>query len=282
MMMKIMGWMAWVVCGYLVWLGVLTAVQRRVIFPRHLTGPVPALPAVGREVEVFPIDPGFGPVPCIFMAPAPGEKAPLVIFAHGNAELAGHCVAELAGLIPPEFGVLLVEYPGYGDSAGSVGKNSIRRTFEAAYDAAVKRPEVDPEKVAGFGRSMGTAAICQLADTRPLCALVLVSAFTRMVDLTRKYLIWDFLVLDRFDNLSAVKKFKGPVLVVHGKADEIIPFSHGVSLAEAAGRGRLAALDCGHNDCPPEPDRFAALLADFLALCNPPGPLKKAGNPIHP
>ncbi|MEA3457983.1 MAG: alpha/beta hydrolase [Candidatus Thermoplasmatota archaeon] len=50
--------------------------------------------------------------------------------------------------------------------------------------------------------------------------------------------------------------FKGPVLIIHGKNDELIPYKHGLTLYKAAQQGILLAYDCGHNDCPPDWDKF--------------------------
>ena len=70
---------------------------------------------------------------------------------------------------------------------------------------------------------------------------------------------------DPFDNLSAVRSFHGPVLVVHGRQDEVVGFAHAGRLVAAAPDARLMSLDCGHNDCPPDPARFWEQVAAFLA-----------------
>ena len=72
------------------------------------------------------------------------------------------------------------------------------------------------------------------------------------------------LVLDPFDNLAVVRTFQGPVLVFHGKADQIIPYEHGQALADAAPHGQLVTLQCGHNDCVWDA-AFWARITNFLA-----------------
>jgi fermentation-respiration switch protein FrsA (DUF1100 family) len=69
---------------------------------------------------------------------------------------------------------------------------------------------------------------------------------------------------DPFDNLEAVEAYSGPVLIIHGKQDEIIPFSHGIALSKAARNCKMIAYDCGHNDCPPDPVRFREDIKVFL------------------
>ena len=48
-----------------------------------------------------------------------------------------------------------------------------------------------------------------------------------------------------------IRSLQPKLLVVHGRDDTIIPFSHGQSLVAAAQDARLVAYDAGHNDCPP-------------------------------
>jgi fermentation-respiration switch protein FrsA (DUF1100 family) len=79
------------------------------------------------------------------------------------------------------------------------------------------------------------------------------------------YLMPPFLARDPFDNLGAIRDYQGPSLVFHGEQDEIIPFRHGVALAQASeGRARLVPLRCGHNDCPPSWGEFWRTVAGFL------------------
>ena len=90
------------------------------------------------------------------------------------------------------------------------------------------------------------------------------SAFTSARAFAKKFLVPAFLVRDAFDNLSAVTNYPAPVLIVHGKHDEIIPFSHAITLHKAAKLGKIIAYDAGHNDCPPDWDVFWRDIASFL------------------
>jgi fermentation-respiration switch protein FrsA (DUF1100 family) len=78
------------------------------------------------------------------------------------------------------------------------------------------------------------------------------SAFKSVKDFTVRYLAPAFLIRDPFDNLEAVRHYPGPVLVIHGDADEVVPFSHGQALHAAARNGKMIVYSAGHNDCPPD------------------------------
>ena len=78
------------------------------------------------------------------------------------------------------------------------------------------------------------------------------------------YFVPGFLARDKFDNLAAVSSYSSPVLVIHGKNDNIIPYKHGLTLFKAAQQGRIIEYDCGHNDCPPSWDIFWKDIESFL------------------
>jgi fermentation-respiration switch protein FrsA (DUF1100 family) len=93
--------------------------------------------------------------------------------------------------------------------------------------------------------------VCALARERPLAALVLESTFTSVRSMARALGLPAFLVRDPFDNLETLGAFAGPVLIVHGEHDEMIPVAHARALHQAAKRSRLQLEPgCGHNDCP--------------------------------
>jgi fermentation-respiration switch protein FrsA (DUF1100 family) len=160
-------------------------------------------------------------------------------------------------------GVLLVEYPGYGRSEGTPSERSVSDAMRAAYDAVAARPDVDPRRIVGFGRSLGGGAICQLALHRSLAALVLESTFTSVGDIARGFGLPRFLVRDPFDNAAVLAKFAGPVLLVHGEQDTLIPVAHAHALHALRPDARLAlASGCGHNDCPPPWQLVKTFLAE--------------------
>lgn len=239
-------------------------IQRQVVFPRHLIAtPLGGSPPVGVERVALPL--AAGEVEAWYIVAAPNARpGPAIVFGHGNGELIDDWAGPWQPLARRGIGVLLVEYPGYGRSRGRPSQASVTRAFVAAHDWLASRPEVDRTRIVGVGRSLGGGAVCQLAQRRPLAALVLMSTFTSARALAGRFLAPGFLVRDPFDNLAVVRRFDGPVLVVHGRHDDIIPPAHGERLAAAAAQGRRITYACRHNDCPPDWDRFVQELHTFL------------------
>ncbi|MBW2154273.1 MAG: alpha/beta hydrolase [Deltaproteobacteria bacterium] len=241
--------------------------QRMMIFPRMLIGSAPNGSSNIAGLEKIWLKTTYGKVESWYLPPATAKKAsgaPVVIFAHGNGELIDFWPQELKRFNELGLGLLLVEYPGYGRSQGKPTQSSITEAFISAYDKISARSNIDSSRITLFGRSIGGGAVCALAAERPCAALVLMSTFTSIRSFAPRYLLPGFLVLDPFDNLTVVKNYPGPILVLHGKRDEIIPYTHGVKLFRAARNARMITYNSGHNDCPSDWEKFWKDMEGFL------------------
>jgi pimeloyl-ACP methyl ester carboxylesterase len=248
------------VCG-LLFLG-----QRRIIFPRHFIPDVPAEKVPPAGVERLWIKTPHATVEAWLLPPdrtPPSGRYPAAIFAHGNAELIDFWLPELRSLTRLGVGVLLVEYPGYGRSTGNPSMDSITQTFAAAYDTLVARRQVDASKIVLIGRSLGGAAACALAGSRPSAAMILMSTFTSVRDMA-PFWVPGFLIRDPFDNLAVVRSYRKPVFIIHGRQDRTIPYDHAIELHRTAPQSTLLGVNAGHNDCPPDWAVFWRAVADFL------------------
>jgi pimeloyl-ACP methyl ester carboxylesterase len=158
---------AWGVVLYLSYCGFLFFFQRAILFPRSQTTPMPHAADKIPGLEKIRLDLPFGQVESWYLPPVSNDKPrPVLIFAHGNAELIDHWPAFLHPLTRFGIGVLLVEYPGYGRSDGSPSQESVTAAFVEAYDRIVERKDVAPDQVVFAGRSIGGGAVCALAEKK--------------------------------------------------------------------------------------------------------------------
>ena len=81
--------------------------------------------------------------------------------------------------------------------------------------------------------------------------MVLQSTFSSLAAMAwRAMKVPRLLVRDPYDNARVVGDLEAPILVIHGRHDEVIPYTHGQALAQTASDGELITVECGHNDMP--------------------------------
>jgi pimeloyl-ACP methyl ester carboxylesterase len=253
---------------YVAWLAILYVAQRSMVYPGARIRERPPLAADRADREILWLDAGFGRVEAWLLPPrgeAIATPAPAVILGHGNAELIDSIPEGFLGFRDRGYAVLLVEYPGYGDSAGEPSLETVTQIFVTAYDTLAARADIDTDRIVGMGRSLGGGAICALAAQRPLQALVLVSTFADLPSLSHRFLAPSRLATERYDNEAVLGQFAGPVFIAHGTRDELIPLAHARRNHAVAARGRLLTYDAHHDECPLDFERFWRDVDLFLA-----------------
>jgi fermentation-respiration switch protein FrsA (DUF1100 family) len=251
---------------YLLYVALLFCFQRSLLFPGQYIKPPNILIENNDYIQQVWLETSFGKVEAWFSRANRVEniRNTSLILAHGNYELIDYCIEEL--LMYKELGihVLLVEFPGYGRSEGSPSQKTVTETFVKAYDWLIENCGMDENSIIVHGRSVGGGAVCALANERKVKAIILQSTFTNVTQFTNRYLVPGFLVKDIFDNLSVVKSFTGPILIFHGKYDEVIPFQNGKQLYENSKNAQFIAYNCNHNDFPPNRDIYWDTIRIFL------------------
>ena len=184
----------------------------------------------------------------------PGGSGTTLLWFHGNGGNIGHRVDELA-LVQARLGanVFIFDYRGYGNSEGSPSERGIYRDARAALAYLQTRPELDPEQIVYFGRSLGAAVAIDLAGDQPPAGLVLVAPFASLGDMARiayPFLPLKWLLGNRYNSVARISQLHQPVLILHGDQDEIVPLSQGEKLHQAANSPKRFQVlpGAGHND----------------------------------
>lgn len=182
--------------------------------------------------------------------PAEGTAAGTVLFLHGNAENISTHIFSVAWMPAQGFNVLLIDYRGYGASEGKASLAGAQLDIDAAMQWLLARKDIDTQRIALFGQSLGGAlAIYNVAHSpyrEHVRALITDSAFSDYRSIVREklagfWLTWPFQWLprltvdDRYAPLAAVAALSPiPLLVIHGERDAIVPVDHARRLFDAA------------------------------------------------
>lgn len=149
--------------------------------------------------------------------------------------------------------VLLFDYRGYGENAGTPSEDGLARDARAARAYLIGRHDIDPNRMIYFGESLGTAVATRLAAEHPPAGLILRSPFASMVELGGMHypmLPVKWLLRDRFVAMSHIRQVGSPLLVIAGSHDRIVPVEQSRRLYEAAPSRKTLVVVRGadHND----------------------------------
>ncbi len=183
---------------------------------------------------------------------AEGGARRAVLWFHGNGGNISHRLDEAKLLVSRvHVDIFLLDYRGYGRSAGTPSEQGFYRDGAAAY-AEARRRGVPPERIVLYGESLGSAVALELALHEPCGGVVLQAPFVSVPALAKDIykIIPPFLIRTKFDNASRIGRVTAPKLILHGARDEIVPLAHARRLFDlAAPPKRLVVLDGAmHND----------------------------------
>lgn len=182
----------------------------------------------------------------------PAHGPGTVLIFHGNAGNISHRMETLRIWHEMGWNALIFDYRGYGQSTGRPSERGTYRDATAAWVHLMEERGVTPEDVVLFGRSLGGAVAAELATRTGPAALILESTFTSLPDLGAELYRWlpvRLLARIRYPTRERVAGLEVPLLVIHSRHDEIIPFHHGERIYEAApGPKELLELSGGHNE----------------------------------
>jgi fermentation-respiration switch protein FrsA (DUF1100 family) len=177
-------------------------------------------------------------------------KKPTLLYLHGNAGHIGFRMPFVRQLLDEGWGVLLLDYRGYGGNQGEPTEPGLYEDGRSAMRWLLQH-DIQSEHIVLYGESLGTGVATQIANEYKVCAVVLQSPFTSLTALARYHYPWAFLPpWDKFDSLKRISTTHAPILFLHGTDDQIVPYAQGQTLFQAANEPKEWVMlpGKGHND----------------------------------
>jgi fermentation-respiration switch protein FrsA (DUF1100 family) len=171
----------------------------------------------------------------------------VLLFCHGNKMDLGKADQRLQLFRAHGWAVFAFDYPGYGTSTGTPSEAGCHAALAAAYAYLTKLKGVPPEKIVLYGLSLGSGPAIDLAVREPVGGLILEGAF---LSAFRVVTHWKILPWDRFENFKKINRVRTPLLSIHAREDQTVPFSHGQRLyaAHPGPKQHLWVADAHHNN----------------------------------
>ncbi len=183
----------------------------------------------------------------------PAENAKFtVLFCHGNGGNMTHRLDSINLINELGLNCLIFDYRGYGSSEGKPSELGTYHDAEAAYAWLRQEKRVGSENIILFGRSLGASVASYLAQNYEVRGLIIESGFTSYADIGQKF--YPYMPVRLFARYSYktedyIKKIDCPILIIHSRNDEIIPFEFGLRLYDTAKEPKeFVEIFGSHND----------------------------------
>lgn len=235
--------LATIAIAYAIMVAILWSLQDRFLYPApdRIIGDI-----AGFETILLETDDGLQ---LTARARPARDGLPTIVYFHGNGgTLLGASFATRL-LNEAGYGLLLVEYRGYGGNPGSPSEQGFYRDGRAAM-AWLASQGIDPAQSVFVGNSIGSGTAVQMAREFNPRALMLTAPFTSVPDAAFEALPFvptHLLMRDQFDNAGKLADLEMPIFIMHGTDDRVVPHEHGERLAEIAPQATFVSFSgSGH------------------------------------
>ena len=164
------------------------------------------------------------------------NKYKTILFLHGNAGSLDNRIHKINHFKNINVNFLIIAWRGFN---GNKGKPTEKGLYDDARSAVrwLKSKGVNASDIIIYGESLGTGIATEIAQKKNFAGIILESPFTSMIDAAKDkypYLPVRFLLKDKYESDKKIKNITSPILIMHGKNDNIVPFYMGKKIYELA------------------------------------------------
>ena len=191
-----------------------------------------------------------------------------ILFFHGNAGELHARVYKLNKFSEMNLNFLIISWRGF---SGNNGKPTEKGLYQDANKAVewLEQKGINKKDIILYGESLGTGVATELAQDNSFAGIVLESPFTSIADAAKiyyPYLPIDLLIKDRYDSLKKIKNINIPILIMHGKKDDVVPFKMGIELFEKANNPKFSYFSDNDDHMMEFNDQLINALRNFLGF----------------
>ena len=166
------------------------------------------------------------------------KKYKTILFLHGNAGNLFNRSYKLNRLNELNLNVLIISWRSFSGNPGKPNETNLYGDAKKAVKWLNERG-VETKNIILYGESLGTGVAVEIGQTNKFNSIILESPYTSMIKAAKiyyPYLPVKFLLKDKYDSEKKIKNIKTPILIMHGKKDNIVPFYMGKKLFEIANK----------------------------------------------
>ena len=198
------------------------------------------------------------------------KKFKTIVYFHGNAGKLENRIHKLNHFKDMNVNFLIIAWRGF---SGNEGKPSEKGLYVDGGSTItwLKNLGLNEEDIILYGESLGTGIATHLAQKNNYAGLVLETPFTSMVEAAKNfypYIPVGLLLRDKYKNDQKIKNINIPVLVMHGEADQIVPFWMGKKIYEIANQPKYSYFTKYDDHMMEYDEKLVLALNDFIKSLN--------------
>ncbi len=193
-----------------------------------------------------------------------------ILFLHGNAGSLENRIHKINHFKDIKVNFLLVSWRGFN---GNKGKPTEEGLYEDANSAIrwLNSKGIKDNNIILYGESLGTGIVTEVAQYKSFSGIILESPFTSMIDAGKDkypFLPVKLLLKDKYESNKKMKNINIPILVMHGKADKLVPFHMGKKIFELANKPKYSYFSEHDNHMMEYNEKLLKVLKDFINSLN--------------
>ena len=198
------------------------------------------------------------------------NKYKTILFLHGNAGSLENRIHKINHFKDMDINFLLLAWRGF---SGNKGKPTEHGLYEDARSAIrwLKTKDIKENDIIIYGESLGTGVATEIAQNKNFAGIILESPFTSMIDAGKDkypYLPVKLLLKDKYESNKKIKNINSPILIMHGKVDNIVPFHMGKKMYELANQPKYSYFSEYDDHMMEYNEKLLKALKDFIASLN--------------
>ena len=170
------------------------------------------------------------------------NKFKTILIFHGNAGNLFNRVYKLNELNKLDVNILLISWRGFSGNKGKPTEKNLYYDAEEAVKWLNNRGAIS-KNIILYGESLGTGVATELGTSNAFGGIILESPFTSITNAAKiyyPYLPVNIILKDRYDSIGKIKNITTPILIMHGKKDNIVPQKMGLELYEKANQPKFS------------------------------------------
>ena len=165
-----------------------------------------------------------------------------ILIFHGNAGNLFNRVYKLNELNKLDVNILLISWRGFSGNKGKPTEKNLYHDAEEAIKWLNNRGAIS-KNIILYGESLGTGVATELGTSNAFGGIILESPFTSIANAAKiyyPYLPVNTILKDRYDSIGKIKNITTPILIMHGRKDNIVPQKMGLELYEKANQPKFS------------------------------------------